>query len=521
MTKTKQIIFYVMFFLFCLGYSATAEGYDYDFWARLVAGIGFVQTGQVLKHDFLSYTPTHLWFDHEWGSGVIFYLTQHFFNSAGILILQTLLVFSVFFIITKIIDLRGVKTTSAYNFLFYFFALHAVSVNFNEPIRCQMFSYLFFALFLYILERARRNSQEFFYKPLIALPFLMIIWNNLHGGCVSGIGLIIIYIIGEALNRAPVKQYILTLIPTVLVLLINPWGFSYMSFLLDATTMSRPNIMEWWGLFSNYYMFRFIHFKIFALVLILTELWFVAKSFSLKKLDKTKFLLLAVTLYLAIKHVKMVPFFAIAGSCFIYDDFYTLLNVLILKIRSILRIPPKMFGENFVLKKEIVVYSIILIFALSTIKTASFSPIVRGSRYPHQEIEFIKINKLDGKLFINFGLGSFTAYKLYPQNKIFMDGRYEEVYYDYMMPIYSQFYYSKDNNIELFKKFPPDVMVIEKFYPVYKRLKSEHDWKLVFEGKAYGVFVPFKSAKKTYLQPSKDVKYYKKTLFDTNIKFKK
>ena len=232
----KPVVFYIIFFLFILGFCTTATNYDYDIWARLIVGMSVVQTGHVIKHDFLSYIPTHTWFDHEWGSGVIFYLTQHFFSSAGLLILQALLVFLIFFVITKIVELRGVKTTSAFNFLFYYFAFIAMSQSLNEVIRCQLFSFLFFTIFLYILELARIGK----YKALFILPILMIFWNNLHGGCVAGIGLISLYIIGEFLNKKPVKKYIYALISTILVLPINPWGFEYLGFLLNATTNFLP-----------------------------------------------------------------------------------------------------------------------------------------------------------------------------------------------------------------------------------------------------------------------------------------
>ena len=522
MSKIKPTVFYIIFFLFCLAFSSTAVGYDYDLWARLIAGMSVVQSGMVLKHDFLSYTPTHTWFDHEWGSGVIFYLTQHLFSSAGILILQAFLVFSIFFVITKIIDLRGVKTTSAYNFLFYFFSFHAMRVTFNEPVRCQMFSFLFFTIFLYILELSRKNGNKNIDKLLFLLPFLMILWNNIHGGCVSGIGLIAIYAFGEFLNKAPFKKYILILIPTVLVLIINPWGISYISFLINAATMSRPYIMEWWGLFSNYYLLQFIQFKLFAFFMILTELIIVIKSFSLKKFDKTKFLLLVGTLFLAIQHVKMVPFFAITSTCFIYDDFYTLFNGNVLKIKQFLRIPPNFFQEKFVLKKEIAVYAVFIIFIVTNLNAKSFEPIIKNDRYPRREIEFIRINNIKGRLFTAFGIGSFASYKLYPNNLIFMDGRYEEVYYDYMLPIQKEFYFAKEpSKTVLIQKFPPDVMIIENSYPIYKVLKKDKNWKLVFEGITSGVFVKAKTVKKTYKQPSKDIQYYKRTLFDTNISFKK
>jgi hypothetical protein len=482
--------------------------------------MAFVQTGQVLKHDFTSYTPTHTWYDHEWGSGVIFYLTQHFFSTAGLLLLQATLVFLIFFTVTKIIKLRGVKTTSPYNFLFYFFTFNAITININEPVRCQLFSFLLFAIFLYILELARQGKN----KPLWLLPFIMIFWNNVHGGSIAGIGLIVLYIVGEFLNGAPVKKYILALIPTVLVLIINPWGLSYMSFLTKALTMQRPEIMEWWGLFSPYYLYRFMLFKGLLFLLLFTEAIVVAtsidkKSFSFKKLDKTKFLVLAATLFIAVQHVKMVPFFAIAGSCFIYDDFYTLLSNIGAKVGGLLRIKAD-FAKGFLQKKEIAVYLVILVFVLFNLKPSSFGPLVRAEKYPLREVEFVKINNLKGNLLINFGAGSYASYKLYPNNLIYMDGRYEAVYYDDLIPLLRDFSLVKPGWDNILNIYPPKIIIIEKFYPIYLHLQTLKDWKLVYDGDGFGVFVRSEDVKKTYKKPSNEIEYYKQTVFDTNISFK-
>jgi len=70
----KSFVFYLALFLLILTFSMSANYFDYDLWARLIAGMGVVDGGHVLTQDFLSYTPVHTWFDHEWGSGVIFYL---------------------------------------------------------------------------------------------------------------------------------------------------------------------------------------------------------------------------------------------------------------------------------------------------------------------------------------------------------------------------------------------------------------------------------------------------------------
>jgi len=523
MKRFRPVIFYIVFFLFVLTYSSMVNGYDYDFWARLIAGMGFVQTGHVLKHDFLSYTPTHLWYDHEWGAGVIFYLTQHFFSSAGILLLQTSLVFLIFFTTIKIINLRGVKTTTAYNFLFYCITFLALNITFHSQIRSQMFSFLLFAVFLYILELARKGNN----KPLWLMPVIMIFWNNVHGGCVSGIGLIVIYIIGEFLNRSPVKKYIFTLIPTVLVLLINPWGGSYISFLAKAVTMPRPGIMEWWGLFSAQYMKNFLLIKVFGLLFLLTELSVVtksirAKTFSFKNIDKTKFLVIAVTLYLAVEHVKMVPFFVITSASFIYDDFYTLLNSVTEKIRQRLKISPE-FVEGFYNRKEFLVYAFVIFFVLFNLKAESFNTLstFRAISYPIKEVEFVRLNQIKGNLFINFGAASYASYKLYPNNLIFIDGRYEEVYNDDLMIVMGKFLAVVPGWDELLKKNPTEIIIMQKMQPVYIHLQKLKDWKLVYKGTSYGVFVKAKDAKKSYKQPSNSLKYYEKTLFDTNINFKK
>lgn len=510
--KIKPFVFYLIFFLFILAFSTTSIGYDFDFWARLIAGMAFVQTGHVLKQDFLSYTPTHTWYDHEWGSGVIFYLVQHFFSNVGILFLQTILIFLIFFALTKIVELRGLKTTSAYNFLFYYFGFIAMSQILNEPVRCQLFTFLFFTVFLYILELSRKEEN----KWLWLMPVIMIFWNNLHGGSVSGIGLILIYIVGEFLNKKPVKKYILPLVLSIFVLPINPWGFKYLGFLLSATTMKRPDIMEWWGLFSKHNIFNYMKFKFFALFILIAQFGLIIKNLSSKKFsfDKTKFLVLAVTFFISWQHVKLIPFFVISATCFLYDDFYTVFNS-----------TTKNIFNKIAKQKDIVIYGLILLFSFLNINSKIFQPILTWDKYPLKSVEFIKINNIKGDLLINFGLGSYASYKLYPNNKIYMDGRYEEVYYDYMVPLLKKFYLVLGGWSEVLKLFPPDVMIIEKYYPVYNALLASKDWELVYDGdKDFGVFVKFKDAKETkitYKMPSNNLNYYQKTLFNTDINFTK
>ena len=94
-----------------------------------------------------------------------------------------------------------------------------------------------------------------------------------------------------------------------------------------------------------------------------------------------------------------------------------------------------------------------------------------------------------------------------------MDGRYEEVYYDYMVPLLKEFFLVRPNWEQIFTYFPPDIMIIEKRYPIFQVLNKSKDWKLVYEGDVFGVFLPNDMSNKKFLLPNSDLKYYKNTTF--------
>ncbi len=505
MIMKKGILFYITLFLLILAYSTAANYFDFDLWARLIAGMGVVEGGHVLTEDFLSYTPVHTWWDHEWGSGVIFYIFLKFLGPYSLIILQTVLMFSIFFTASRIIKLR--TEISPYNIVFYFFTIMAAMGTLNNPIRCHMFSFLLFTIFIYILEKVRRGNN----KLLLLIPLLTIFWNNLHGGVVSGLGLLIMYAFGEFLNKQKFGKYLITLVVSSSLLIINPWGYEYIKFLLMANTMQRTYIIEWWSIFSKFHMFKHIIFKLFMFGMLITESLSIFKTIKQEgiknwynKADKVKYIILLSTIYLSISHVKLMPFFLISALCFAYEDFYKLIENIKLPIW-----------------KDKAVYAVLLFISLFTFLSKDFSVPAGMGYYPVKEVEFVKQNNLKGNILTNFGLGSYVAYKLYPNNLIFMDGRYEEVYYDYMVPMLKEFCLAYPHWKDILTYFPPDIIIIEKYYPVFKELqKEENGWKLVYQDKAFGVFLPKSKADRKFTQPADDLNYYKNTLFTTGINFK-
>jgi len=144
-------------------------------------------------------------------------------------------------------------------------------------------------------------------------------------------------------------------------------------------------------------------------------------------------------------------------------------------------------------------------------------PLVTFKKYPLKEIEFIRLNKLEGNLLTSFGAGSYATYKLYPQNLIYMDGRYEEVYNEKELQLLKNFSLAKENGVELLKEHHTDIIIMEKMYPAYLVLKR--DWDMIYEGDFSAVFIPKGTSKGGYRIPYNDIKYYQNTHFLTDINF--
>ena len=89
----RTIYIYILLGILCLFLACLSTNYDYDLFARLIVGERFIENGILPFKDFLSYTPVHPWYDHEWGSGVIFYLFLKYLGSAGLILLQADILF--------------------------------------------------------------------------------------------------------------------------------------------------------------------------------------------------------------------------------------------------------------------------------------------------------------------------------------------------------------------------------------------------------------------------------------------
>lgn len=490
-------IFYLTLFLFIFGYGLYYNAIDNDFFARLIVGKTYFQTGDLLNWDFLSYTPTHRFVDHEWGSSLIFYFLQSHFGDAGLLIFKAIIYFAVFFLISRIILLHN--KDAKMHFLPFLFMVNVVPGVIFTTLRCQSFSFFFFVLWLYTLERVRLKNET---GLLWILPATMIIWGNLHGGCAAGFGLLVIYILGEFLNKKPVKKYIFTLILCFLALFINPYGFEYLKFLLTALTLKRELIVEWQGSFSKIGFDHHYRFLIFlGCFLVLFSAFWVKFKGNYKSIDKTKALLILITLLMAIKTIRLQPFFIFSICAMCYSDFYKLFS--------------KNLPKNIDNLKEFILLFLMIIFAINATATNRLKCFVWD--YPIMEVEFLKANNIKGNIMCEFHDGSYVAYKLYPNNLIFMDGKYEEVYPNNLIYVLKNISLAQKGWQNYLEKYPTDIIIASKKYEIFNQLKNSKDFTLMTQSPNFALFIKNKIIKRYYKAAREDIKYYIDTKYDTNI----
>lgn len=503
-----DFIFYLTLFLFILLFGTLDINIDYDFWARLIVGKSFFQTGTLFNQDFYSYGTTHNFIDHEWGSSLVFYFLQSNFGDIGLYLFKTLIIFFTLFLIIKTIKLdnKDIKL----HFLFFFFAIQSISYTLFSTVRCQSFSFFFFALYLYLLKRIKLEKE---YRLFWCFPILNIVWANLHGGFVLGLALIAIFALGEFLNDRKSKVYLYyfcAFIVTFLTTLINPYGIEYITFIIDAFKLNRIHIIEWQSAFFNkLFIYSLLKFKLFFFPTIGLFIYTIIKnikntSFKIfyKNIDKTKYILLLFVSIIALKALRCHVFFTLSVLALCYKDFYDIFNKKIpIKIDKI---------------KEMILLFLILISTISHIIEYKFTNITKDTQYPIYAIEFIRINNLKGNVFVNFHNGSYAAYKLYPNNYVFMDGRYEEVYDNNLINKMGKAFRAI-NYKEFLKEFHQDILIVEKYYPLAEELKKDKDWFLAFEDENYSLFLTKKYKKHNFKHPSKEKNYYNKTKFNTSI----
>jgi hypothetical protein len=443
---------------------------DNDLWGYLSFGRVFWEEGYFPFRDTFSYTPTKpLWVYHEWLTGVLFYGIYKYSGPAGLQLFRYIAILLTIYLIYLTALKKGGRPLAAATALIP--AMLLVSFGY-VPVRAQMFTYLFFILTIYILESAKKNQ---IWSILWLLLPIQILWCNLHGGFVAGLGLIGLYALGEGFSRRRAIPYIKVGVFATLVTVANPYGIEYWIYMIPAVSMPRPDIGEWMSVMAAVKShFQELPVFIFLFMALLCLLLFI---FSRKK-NLTDFFILTITIYLGGKHIRHNIMFGLVFGAYVpvmlseYWEVWKAKSLFFTRHSWVPRLLP-----------VVLLFSLYLLInpSLSLTPVPSFALLTPASFFPVGAVSWIKANDIRGNILPHFDWGEYLIWTCYPACRVAMDGRYETVYKDQVSREYFDFLTGREKWDIFLRKYPHDMILIKSNTRTHQLMLREPSWRVAYE----------------------------------------
>jgi hypothetical protein len=414
-----------------------------DLWWYLAMGRFIISTHTFPLENIFSYTaPQFPMVDHEWIPELVFlrlYLSGGF---PWLYAFKSLMILGTFLVMHALARRKGVPSElcSLAVMISIVFAKGALYFD----IRPYIFTYLFVALLLFILEDYRERKKA---KTLAALPVLSLIWVNSHGGFILFFAVMALYFIAEASNVISLEKKGAarwsSLLPlgtaglvSLLLSLVNPYGLKLLvyPFSFFGSSFFKANLLEWQPprlLGADW------PFLLFLIVLALSMVLNVRK---IRLFEGLAFLLFS---YLALTAVRQITIFCIVAIPFTA----ILLERLYAELSKIKAMNPHHVSFFAGWRRTCALLASFL--ALFFMAYRSFFPIdyrnlsMEHALFPVYGMEFIKANHVTQPLFNPYEWGGYMLWKLYPPYRVFIDGRAntsypEEVYRESLMVMFGE-----------------------------------------------------------------------------------
>ncbi|MCX5855787.1 MAG: hypothetical protein NTZ24_14660 [Deltaproteobacteria bacterium] len=475
----KIILFSTGMTLYILGLFTNVVA-DPDLWGYLAFGRLFWESKHFPYHDVFSYIPTkELWVYHEWLTGVIFYPVYKWTGETGLQLLRYAIILMTVGLVFFTAEKRGSKPIPT--IIILFLTVNALTYGYS-PVRAQVFTYLFFSLSIYILERCKKEQT---FTLLWWLLPVHLIWCNVHGGFLAGLGIICLYAIGEGLTGNRFLPYVRILIFSALVTLINPYGVYYWIYMFQAVGMPRPDILEWMSIPMALTAGKYFGPGILFIAIFLISFLLMIRY---QKRSATDILVLIVTAYLGFKHIRhSILFFLIFGVYMpvVFSDFLHTLGHDIEKMKR----PPWLLKS--LSTALILVFTFLIGSSFSKfIVSSSFDLRVPSPYYPAGAMEWIKNHHWKGNVLPNFDWGEFIIWECYPDCRVAMDGRFETVYKEDDHREYFDFLMGRNDWGRFLNKYPHGMVLIRSSSKTDALMRSHPDWQLVYEDTGCSLFLP-------------------------------
>jgi len=455
---------------------------DPDFWWHLKTGQLIVENRALPAADPFNFTgdPTVVTLRERvilkgyWLWQVIAYGFFHWFGFKGIKLLGALTLASTYAAIGFSLlrsRIRGAVALPLLGISLFFFQ------NFYALERPQIVSFLFGAILVSLFVAIRRGE-----RPSLWLYPLMAVWANMHGGVVVGVILLALFAAGSVWDcrqdRTRLRAILLWCLGGVLASLINPNGPGYF---LESLRMTNQGLTDWVTEYrSTFWMF--VHkTKVIALLWVVAVIHFACLARNWRQSRVTDWLVPGFLVTIGVMYLRNVAFIGVA-----------LLPMTALAVEQALPARAEVVRRVEQLTGLAVIFIVTALLAYICVMDWRWRDRgdINTDSVPRTLTEFLEKAPLEGNIFNQYFWGGYLLWELYPQYKLFIDGRGldEQVFHDYMMitTVSLQDEGGKPEYQSLLEKYQVDYVVMHnqmEFGLVQKLLKyllADKNWAPIY-----------------------------------------
>ena len=423
----KFFVTSLLLLLIFIGFFHPVTAITQDLGRHLITGDIILETHSVPKTNLFSYTyPDFPFINHHWLSEVFYSISFQTIGFNGLLISNaTLILLSFGLIIFSIYKKVGALT------LLFCSLLYLPILFERTDVRPESFSFMFLSLFIFILYKFR----EKFTKWILILPFIELLWTNMHIYFPIGIAVLFLFLIDAIApaiqnlfrdfdsNQIPkpvqknnILMLLFILTASILLTLINPRGLKGALYPFEVfqnygySIAENQNIFFLWNYSHNP---AILFFGISAILLLFFLLVFRRKTCPA---DWFIFIFFSI---LAITAIRNFPLFVFATFIPFARSFSNIKISFSKNIKSIF----------LILLLGLAVFEAQQVYA----KKGFGFGVETGAK---DGVDFFIKQKLTGPIFNNFDIGSYLIYRLYPKEKVFVDGRPEAYPASFFQEVY-------------------------------------------------------------------------------------
>lgn len=454
---------------------------DTDTWWHLRSGATIVDQRQIIRTDPFSLTRQgQAWVYPGWIAQLTIYAVYTALGFAGLNMLTAVMVTLAFACVWKAVEAPGLLKA-------FVILLAATTSAVYWSARPQIFSFALAGVFIWVLEQGERGKRRY----LLALPPLMALWANVHGGFAIGFLLLFAYGVGACTAWAlPIilriaggegqsepdfqRKWISSLIATGLLcavaVTINPHGPAMLRYPFRTLSIGvlRDYIQEWQS--PN---FHALEVQPFLWMLILTMVIF---AISPRRPLPRELVLVGGFASMSLIARRNIALFALATT-----------PSLIRHGDEILRGLPhpsarrKQLPERVARLVNLVLFTALLVAASVKILlplSEDFNRKALEANLPVQAVAYIREERPAGPLFNSYNWGGYVLWMLYPDYLSFVDGR-TDLFDDEILEEYLAAWRADSNWQQIVDRWGINLALLEVDAPLAKAME-EHGWAALF-----------------------------------------